>query len=167
MSGASSDPFTYLCARTAATTRGKNQTQKHLIPLFLNTAILIFVFFFLLLKTDEVQLILVSAVILMPGACVFPTTTRGSRVTAAAAAAAGDVGRGRWCKSSHERKSKADARLRVTRGLTGDHPRCVWRRSVTGKLAVGIRGGEVERWRWGWICVISRPAVPRRGTSPA
>lgn len=53
--------------------------------------------FFLLLKTDEVQLILVSAVILMPGACVFPTTTGGSRVTAAAAAAAaaGDVGRGR------------------------------------------------------------------------
>lgn len=43
MSGASSDPFTYLCARTAATTRGNNQTQKHLIPLFLDTAILIFV----------------------------------------------------------------------------------------------------------------------------
>lgn len=46
MSGASSDYFTYLCARTAATTRGNNQTQKHLIPLFLDTAILIFVCFF-------------------------------------------------------------------------------------------------------------------------
>lgn len=77
MSGASSDPFTYLCARTAATTRGNNQTHKHLIPLFLDFAILIFVGFFfpLIVKTDEVQLILVSAVILMPGACVFTTTT--------------------------------------------------------------------------------------------
>lgn len=46
MSGAFSDPFAYLCARTAATTRGNNQTQKHLIPLFLDTAILIFVEFF-------------------------------------------------------------------------------------------------------------------------
>lgn len=72
----------------------------------------------------------------MPGACVFPTTTGGSRVTAAAAAAAaaGDVGRGRWCKSSQERKSKADARLQVTRGLTG--------------ITLSAAGAEV--WRQSW-----------------
>lgn len=43
--------------------------------------------FFLFVKTDEVQLILASAVIPMPGACVFPTTT--SRSSAAAADGSG------------------------------------------------------------------------------
>lgn len=43
--------------------------------------------FFLLAKTDDAQLILASAVIPMPGACVFPTTTSRSSAAAAAAAA--------------------------------------------------------------------------------
>lgn len=67
-------------------------------------------FFFLLVKTDEVQLILASAVIPMPGACVFPTTTsRGS-------AAAGDSGRG---STQLRRTFKRESREQVTLGYTG------------------------------------------------
>lgn len=69
---------------------------------------------FLVVKTDEVQLILVSAVILMPGACVFPTTTPRSSAAAAAAA----VGRGR-CGTQPRRKFKGEPRLQVTQGHTG------------------------------------------------
>ena len=57
MSGASSDPFTYLCVRTTATTKGNNQTPAVLIPLSLNTTILkicFFFFWFVFVKMDEV-----------------------------------------------------------------------------------------------------------------
>lgn len=70
---------------------------------------------FLVVKTDEVQLILVSAVILMPGACVFPTTTPRSSAAAAAAAA---VGGGR-CSTQPRRKFKGEPRPQVTQGHTG------------------------------------------------
>lgn len=45
--GASSEPYAYLCARTTATIRESSHTQKDLILLFLDTAILIVIFFFL------------------------------------------------------------------------------------------------------------------------
>lgn len=61
------------------------------------------------MKTDDAQLILASAVIPMPGACVFPTTT--SRSSAAAA-----DGSGRGSTQSWE-KFKGDYKLlRGTRG---------------------------------------------------
>lgn len=162
MSGASSDPSSYLWELTAATTRGNSHTQKHLILLFLNTAILII---FLVVKTDEVQLILVSAVILMPGACVFPTTTW--RSSAAAAAAAG----GR-CSTQPRRKFKGDPSLRLTLGHTGISLllyRVAALEAVTGmgKLAVRFRGGEVKNVG-GVVSVFARPvsrvAVPEQGT---
>lgn len=106
-------PFTYLWAHATATTRGNNQTQKHLILLILNTAILMLCVFFLLVKTDEVQLILASAVIPMPGACVFPTTT--SRSSAAAAATAGS---GR-CSTQPRWIFKGEPGIQVTQGHTG------------------------------------------------
>lgn len=61
---------------------------------------------FLLVKTDEVQFILPSAVIPMPGACVFPTTT--SRSSAAAGDGSGRCsrlpGHGGNLKENHDYK---------------------------------------------------------------
>lgn len=141
MSGASSDRFTYLWAHTTATTKGNNQTQKHLILLILNTAILMFCLFFLLVKTDEIQLILASAVIPMPGACVLPTTTsRGS------ADAADGSGRG---STQPRRKFKGESRVQVTQGHTGVS-RCECLRSGNYDRKVG---GSNPLCGYGWACL--------------
>ena len=66
------------------------------------------------MKTDVVQLILASAVIPMPGACVLPTTTWRS-----SAAAADGSGRCRRLPRQPRRRFKGETSLQVTRWCGG------------------------------------------------
>lgn len=84
------------------------------------------------MKTDEVQLILVSAVILMPGACVFPKQREEAALLPlllpplpllVMLVVADDVNP---VTKGNQRQTRAESYS----GVDGDHPRCGWRTSV-------------------------------------
>ena len=111
--------------------------------------------FFLLVKAGELQLILASAVIPMPGACVFPTTTSRSSAVPAA------DGSGRCsARAATEEilKENPDLQVKLRRHTHGCLPalftasvavlRAV---TVTGKLAVRFQRSEVGKCGWGCL----------------
>lgn len=118
---------------------------------------------FLLVKTDEVQLILASAVIPMPGACVFPTTTSRS-------SAGGDDGSGR-CSTQPHRKFKGEPKLQVTQGHMGGLLVSLNPGDRDGKVSGSNPRGRGGKCGWGCLSVRSldtrQPthlAVPEQGT---
>lgn len=107
---------------------------------------------FVLVKTDEVQLILVSAVILMPGACVFPTTTSGGSAAA--------VGRGRCSARLHKGNLKENQELNCYSEADGDLPGFFPRavavvEAVAGKVGSSNPRGQGAKCRWGCLSIRS------------